>query len=140
MALACPSCGSTDTVSAVQDNQCLGCGKRFDNAGNATEGGLDATTRAAIERRLEPRTTNVVGNLADLQRLGADQAPRSGGVADAFELPPGVTAAQAKEGNKVAAALVEAEAAGPAAVEPPEEQMDEAKEAEAAASKEAAKK
>lgn len=35
-----------------------------------------------------PNTTHLIGNFADLQRLGAMQAPRSGGIADAFEVNP----------------------------------------------------
>lgn len=41
-------------------------------------------------RGVRIRETNLVGNFADLQRLGGMQAPKSGGIAEAFELPPDV--------------------------------------------------
>lgn len=47
-------------------------------------GQVEAKLRAAI-----PNETNLVGNYADLQRLGGQQASESGGIADAFVMPEG---------------------------------------------------
>lgn len=35
-----------------------------------------------------PNQTNLVGNFADLQRLGGQQVEKTGGIADAFVEPP----------------------------------------------------
>lgn len=52
--------------------------------------GVDEVTAEALVAGARPNNGgSVVGNLADLQRLGADQAARSGGIADAFVEPPG---------------------------------------------------
>lgn len=42
-------------------------------------------------RAVRPRETNLVGNFADLQRLGGMQATETGGTADAFALPADVS-------------------------------------------------
>lgn len=109
----CPNCGSLDTQPLVSVNQCTTCGKLFDFEGNVVAPGVDESTRQDMLRRMGARTTNVVGNLADLQRAGAaavagDPAPFK----DAVEPPPGVTTedvqAQAAAVEKVDAALAEA--------------------------------
>lgn len=97
MATKCPACNSTDTQALVNNNQCLNCGRLFDFDGNLTATGMDDATRDAIVSRTEPRTTNVVGNLADLQRLGAQKVSDS--KESAFQPPPGVNADALDEGG-----------------------------------------
>ena len=96
MALKCPTCGSTSTQVNLDRYQCIDCGAEAHFDGTVAESGPNADTRKVLERSLAPRETNIVGNLADLQRLGGQQAPKSGGIADAFPLPPGVTQEQAE--------------------------------------------
>lgn len=83
----CPNCGSVDTAAAVGDvTHCLGCGKAFNGKGEMVSG-PDQNTRDVIMARLEEKQPHVVGNLADLQRLGAEKAPDP--AEPAFVLPPG---------------------------------------------------
>lgn len=96
MALKCPTCGSTSTQVNLDRYQCIDCGAEAHFDGTVAVAGPNADTRAVLEKALAPRETNVVGNIADLQRLGGQQAPKSGGIADAFALPPGVTQDQAE--------------------------------------------
>lgn len=108
MAYACAHCGSVNTQVGVNRYQCLDCGQLTDFEGNTAEPGIDETTRAAIERTLEPRSTNVVGNLADLQRAGAAVVKGEGSdLAAGVEKPAGVSdaaiAATAEAEAKVAA-------------------------------------
>jgi hypothetical protein len=51
--------------------------------------GDDAGTVEAQLHAVIPAETNIVGNFADLQRLGGAQVSESGGIADAFVEPPG---------------------------------------------------
>lgn len=69
----CPNCGSPETQTLLDRDQCLVCGQQFNAAGKVS-GGIDESTRADYLRRLAPRETNVVGNIADLQRGGAAAA------------------------------------------------------------------
>lgn len=88
MATNCPTCGSADTQASLADlNDCVSCGATFNSSGEAVGGGPDADTRAAILARLEPKVPSIVGNYADLQRLGAENAPKKG--EPAFTMPPG---------------------------------------------------
>jgi hypothetical protein len=50
--------------------------------------GMDETTVDAKLMSVQPPQTNIVGNFADLQRLGAMQVNEEGGIADAFPAPP----------------------------------------------------
>jgi acyl CoA:acetate/3-ketoacid CoA transferase beta subunit len=52
------------------------------------EAGIDETTVDAKLMSVQPAQTNIVGNFADLQRLGAMQVNEEGGIADAFPAPP----------------------------------------------------
>lgn len=74
MAYQCAACNSTNVQQHAWTYQCLDCGKLSDHEGNVVEVGASASTREAIEARLAPRRTVVVGNLADLQRMGAELA------------------------------------------------------------------
>jgi hypothetical protein len=74
MAYRCANCNSTNVQQHAWTYQCLDCGRLSDHSGNIVENGMGDSTRAAIQQRLEPRRTVVVGNLADLQRMGADLA------------------------------------------------------------------
>lgn len=68
--MSCPKCGDANSQAGLGDtSQCLTCGGLFDSTGKEVAVGIDATTRARIESQLAPRTTNLVGNLADLARL-----------------------------------------------------------------------
>lgn len=88
MATKCPNCQSADTQASLADlNDCVSCGATFNSKGDIVGGGPDADTRAAILARLEPKEPSIVGNLADLQRLGAENAPKEG--EPAFTMPPG---------------------------------------------------
>lgn len=71
MALKCGHCGSNNTQAELDRYSCLDCGGASTFDGEAAEHGINDETRAVLERALEPRETNVVGNLADLQRGGA---------------------------------------------------------------------
>lgn len=108
MALKCPSCGSLSTQALVHNYQCNDCGALATFDGKPAEPGMDDATRAVHERALAPRQTNIVGNFADLQRLGGAQATESGTVGDAVKLPAGVTPEQADAGREAAAAEAEA--------------------------------
>jgi len=70
MALKCPSCNSLSTQILVDKYQCNDCAALATFDGKVAEAGPDATTRALYESRLAPRQTNIVGNFADLQRMG----------------------------------------------------------------------
>ena len=90
MATICPNCGSPDTNTGIDRDQCLNCGKHFD-ANGVAEPGLDQTGRdlaqATADKTHEP---NVVGNLADLQRAGAAIHEGTGStLADGAVSPPG---------------------------------------------------
>lgn len=75
MALKCPNCQSTEVQAGLADStQCRECGKFFNSAGDLSEPGPDQSTRDAAMERLAPRQQVVVGNIADLQRLGAAAA------------------------------------------------------------------
>lgn len=90
MAMKCPACSSPDTQTGLNNNQCLRCGKLFDFEGNTVEAGAGDTTRQAILERLAPRQQVVVGNLADLQRAGAEAAAAGrGNLGNGVALPPG---------------------------------------------------
>lgn len=96
MALSCPNCGSPETSTGLQNFQCLTCGKLFDRAGNTVEGGLSESTRTALQARLAPRATVVVGNIADLQRIGADAA-----VGDSVNVAQNVSTPQVNSGQEI---------------------------------------
>lgn len=80
MASKCPNCGSTEMQEHAWTRQCLTCGRLSDHDGNMVDVGAGASTREAIEARLRPRETVVVGNLADLQRMGAELAQTDKGL------------------------------------------------------------
>lgn len=109
----CPNCRSLNTQSLLDRDQCVDCGQQF-NAEGKLSGGIDASTREDYMRRLAPRETNVVGNLADLQRGGAAVLKDEGSVSDGVEPPPGVSTAglkaEAKANEAVADALASADA------------------------------
>lgn len=113
MATKCPNCRSLNTQSLLDRDQCVDCGQQFDANGKLS-GGIDASTREDYLRRLAPRETNVVGNLADLQRGGAAVLKGEGSVSDGVEPPPGVSPAglkaEAKANEKVTDALASADA------------------------------
>lgn len=89
----CPNCGSVDTAAGVGDvHHCLGCGKAFDSKGELVSG-PDQETRDIIMGRLAEKESHVVGNLADLNRLGAVNAPDP--KEPAFQMPPGAEDAAA---------------------------------------------
>lgn len=90
MAVHCPNCGSVETQAQLANTQCVTCGKSFDGEGNIVEPGIDESRRAFIEAQLAPREHNVVGNLADVQRLGAEKAPDP--AEPAFVMPAGAEA------------------------------------------------
>lgn len=74
---------------------------------------LDEASKERLLAQLAPRQAGVVGNLADLQRMGAALVTESGDpVADAVEPPPDRTAAQIevdrKKAEKIEGALDEA--------------------------------
>lgn len=87
MAVKCPACGSADTAAAIDNSHCLNCGAIINAEGKQVEPGLGQSTRDAIEAQLKPREHNVVGNLADVQRLGAIKAPDPS--EPAFQMPAG---------------------------------------------------
>lgn len=112
MATKCPNCGSFETQTMLDRDQCLTCGQQF-NADGKLSAGPDQATRDEIMRNLAPRQTNVVGNLADLQRGGGFVATgQSNSVADGVEPPPGTSTEQlqseAAANEKVVAALSDA--------------------------------
>jgi hypothetical protein len=74
MAYKCANCNSSNVQQFAWTYQCLDCGMLSDHDGNVVEAGMGASTREALLKRLEPRRTVVVGNLADLQRMGAELA------------------------------------------------------------------
>ena len=108
MATKCPNCRSVNTQSLLDRDQCVDCGQQF-NADGKLSGGIDASTREDYLRRLAPRETNVVGNIADLQRGGAAVLKDEGSMSTGVEPPPGVSPAglqaEAKANEKVADAL-----------------------------------
>lgn len=113
MAMICPSCGSADSAAGLSDTtQCLQCGALYNSKGEAADRGIDQTTRDVALARLAPRTDHVVGNLADLQRLGAEKAvdPKD----DNFVLPAGVDPARVPKHNEEAGAVVPGGLPGPA--------------------------
>lgn len=79
MATKCSNCGSANTLDLLQNVNCLDCGALTDYDGEPVASGIDATGRAVIEKRLEPRGPGVVGNLADLAKAGAPGEPDSVG-------------------------------------------------------------
>jgi hypothetical protein len=87
MAVACPNCGKTDVQAGFGEQTCLSCRTTFDFQGNI----VDPTG-----------TINLVGNLADLQRMGQRQVAgiSAGSVSDAFMIPPNVDPKLAKEESK----------------------------------------
>lgn len=112
MATKCPNCGSLDTQTLLDRDQCINCGQHF-NAEGKLAAGMDASTREDFLRRVAPRQTNVVGNLADLQRGGALVVTgQSDKIADGVEPPPGTSTAglkaEAKAAEKVDAAIAAA--------------------------------
>lgn len=89
MAYKCPVCSSSTVSHNIGDNmQCLVCGQLFNSKGETLERGPDATTRAVNDARMAPRTTNLAGNYADVQRFGAAKATDA--KAEEFVLPAGV--------------------------------------------------
>lgn len=93
MAMKCPICRSADVQHSIGDRaQCLSCGGLLNARGESVDRGPDETTRAVMEARLRPRTDNVVGNLADLQRVGAASAPDDS--VPEVQLPTGVDPAR----------------------------------------------
>jgi hypothetical protein len=112
MATKCPNCGSLETQTLLDRDQCLICGQHFDANGKLAAG-MDQSTREDFLRRVAPRQTNVVGNLADLQRGGALVVTgQSDKIADGVEPPPGTSTAglkaEAKANEKVDAAIAAA--------------------------------
>lgn len=112
MATKCPTCGSYETQTMLDRDQCLTCGQQF-NADGKLSAGPDQATRDEIMRNLAPRETNVVGNLADLQRGGKLVVTgESNSVADGVEPPPGTSTeqlqAETAANDKVATALADA--------------------------------
>lgn len=54
------------------------------------EAGMDEQTADAKLFAARPNSTgNLLGNFADLQRMGGDLAPKTGGIAEAFVVPEG---------------------------------------------------
>lgn len=112
MAMVCPECGGTDVAAGLSDTtQCLSCAALFDSKGGKVEVGPDQTTRDVAMARLAPRTQHVVGNLADLQRLGAEKAvdPKD----DNFVLPAGVDPKRVPKHGVEAGAVVPGGLPGP---------------------------
>lgn len=111
MAMKCPNCGGADVSTGLRDNyQCVKCGALFDSTGATVANGPDESTRQAILDRLAPRTGGgIVGNLADLQRMGAERAPDP--AEPEFVLPPGsedaVPASEVEAKKEELAAAVE---------------------------------
>jgi hypothetical protein len=88
--MSCPVCGGSDIQALVHQNQCINCGTLLDQEGKEAEGGPDQSTLDAITSRLGRREHNIVGNLADLQRLGAEVvSPGKTDIDGAFPVPPG---------------------------------------------------
>lgn len=85
MANICPNCGSADTQVGIDNSGCLSCGRQFNTTGEVVANGPGATTRAVLEQRLAPRSGVVAGNLADLQRAGAEVAVNDGTFEDAVK-------------------------------------------------------
>jgi hypothetical protein len=78
--------------------------------------GDDPGTVEAQLHAVIPNETNLVGNFADLQRLGAAQVSESGGISDALVMPPGPV----EDGDVVASPAKDVPpAAGPAKDVPP---------------------
>lgn len=114
MAVKCPTCHSADTQAGLQNNQCLRCRTLFDFDGVAVEAGMDASTREALQARMAPRQQVVIGNLADLQRWGAEVAVSGGGNGVALPLqdPPYELATPAQAEAAQGRVTVETERAG----------------------------
>lgn len=100
MATQCANCGSHNTQAQINTIGCLDCGKQTDYDGNPAAAGMDDATRTELLSRLGPRTTHVVGNLADLQRGGAAVVKGEGTMSDGVETPPGVSADTVKDEAK----------------------------------------
>jgi len=62
------------------------------------DAGGDPTTVEAKLGAVKPPESNIVGNFADLQRLGAAQVHEEGGIADAFQ-PPAEAPTAAEEAS-----------------------------------------
>lgn len=64
------------------------------------DAGMDETTVDAKLMAVQPNQTNIVGNFADLQRIGAMLVTEEGGIADAVPAPaaPPTAAAEASAG------------------------------------------
>lgn len=60
------------------------------NQGLPDHRGIDDAGRDRILQQLEPRTDNVVGNFADLQRMGGAIVEGNGSVEEAVATPPDV--------------------------------------------------
>lgn len=61
----------------------------YDNLRQALiDNGMDEGTADAKLGSVRPPTSSIVGNFADLQRLGGAQVNETGGIADAFQPPP----------------------------------------------------
>lgn len=86
---ACAHCGSLDTQWLAQTIQCNNCGRQTTASGEKSDGGRDPVLQGIIERQLQGPRTVVAGNLADLQRMGAENAPKKG--EKAFVMPPTTT-------------------------------------------------
>lgn len=83
-----------DPNAAVQD--------AYDNLRQALiDSGMDEATADAKLHAVQPPATSLVGNFADLQRLGGAQVNETGGIADAFQPPPAppTAAAEASAGE-----------------------------------------
>lgn len=86
----CANCGSRNTQTGIDTFQCLDCGALTNYEGEQVDKGLGATTRDELNARANKTyEPNLVGNIADLQRLGAAKAPDP--KAEEFKLPPGVS-------------------------------------------------
>lgn len=89
MSIKCANCGSRDTVDRLDNVQCQNCGTLTGYDGEAKEFGASQEVRDVIDRHNQPGVPTVVGNLADLQRAGADVATGEGTFESAVEVPAG---------------------------------------------------
>lgn len=120
MAVKCPVCNSTLVQQTITGGQCLSGGHLFDNEGKEAQPGAGASTRAAVEATLRPRQTVMVGNLADLQLMGARDAAAAGraeGRTEVVTSPPAVNPITPAEHDAQRAELFEA-VNGPANPDP----------------------
>lgn len=143
MALKCPYCGSADVQYTIGDRaQCLNCAGLLNAKGESVDRGPDETTRAVMEARLAPRKDGLVGNLADLQRLGGQEAPNPKN--DAFQMPAGTSTDQIIKADDPVSSVSDVQAAMSSTGDVSEgkdgyrEPIDPAKQAQADASKQAA--